>query len=40
MRYKYVFNLNFLIKCHSNIFYYLNQIFQSEKKALCLFDFI
>ena len=38
--YENMFNLGFLIEYHSNIFYYLNQLFQSEKKNLCLFNFI
>ena len=30
-------NLDFLIKCHSNIYCYLNQLFQTERKYCVCF---
>ena len=33
--YKNMFNLDFLTKCHSNLFHYLNQLFETKKHCVC-----
>ena len=35
--YKNMFDLDFLIEFHSNLYHCLNQFFQIKKKTLCLF---
>ena len=30
-----MFDLDFLIECHSNLYHYLNQLFQIKKHCVC-----
>ena len=35
--YKNIFDLDFLSRCHTNLYHYLNQLFDIKKNCICCF---